>query len=120
MTTKLLFITKRAKLDIETAISLLTKKVSKSDKDDWEKLKRVLIWCKNTINDARVVGATSFTDMLTWIDAAYAVHTSIKIHTGGVMPMVIGAVHSKSSTQKLNTKEINRGINSRCKRISTI
>ena len=48
VTAKLLFITKRAKPDIETVVSFLTKRVARSNEDDWKKLKRVLIWCKKT------------------------------------------------------------------------
>ena len=33
---KLLFIMKRSRIDLETAVSLLTTRVSKSDVDDWE------------------------------------------------------------------------------------
>ena len=59
---------------------------------------------QKNINDVRVVGATSLADILTWIDAAYAVHTDMKNHTDGIMSMGIRALHSKASTQKLNTK----------------
>ena len=101
---KLLFIVKRARPDCETAISFLTRRVSKSDEDDWEKLRRVLLWCKNTINDIRVIGATSLTDVFTWIDAAYAVHSDMRSHTGGIMFMGVGTVHGKSGVQKLSTR----------------
>ena len=46
VTAKLLFIIKRARPDCETTVSFLTKRVSKSDLGDWEKLRRVLIFCK--------------------------------------------------------------------------
>ena len=38
LTAKLLYIMKRARPDIETAISFLSRQVSKSDMDDWKKL----------------------------------------------------------------------------------
>ena len=40
-TQKLLYIMKRARPDLETAVSFLMRRVSKSDLDDWGKLKRV-------------------------------------------------------------------------------
>ena len=42
--------------------------------------------------------------MKTWVDASYAVHKDMKRHTGGVISFGRGAIVSKSSKQKLNTK----------------
>jgi hypothetical protein len=42
--------------------------------------------------------------MHTWVDASYAVHGDMKSHTGGVISFGRGAVLSKSSKQKLNTR----------------
>ena len=39
---KFLFIMKRSRPDVETAVGFLTMRVSKSDVDDWEKMKRIL------------------------------------------------------------------------------
>ena len=104
ITAALLYLMKRVRPDIETAISFLMRRVSKSDVDDWWKLKRVLAYLKNTIDDVRVVGATSLTEILSWIDASFAVHSDMKSHTGGCTSMGIGLVHQKSSTQKSNSK----------------
>ena len=102
---KLLYIAKRARPDIETAIAFLCTRVSKSTMNNWLKLKRVLSILKNTINDARIIGATSLEDLYTWIDAAYSMHDSdMKSHTGGAMSLGRGTVHQKSSKQKLNMK----------------
>ena len=104
ITAALLYLMKRVRPDIETAISFLMRRVSKSDVDDWWKLKRVLAYLKNSIDDVRVVGATSLTEILSWIDASFAVHSDMKSHTGGCTSMGIGLVHQKSSTQKSNSK----------------
>ena len=103
-TAALLYLMKRVRPDIETSISFLMRRVSKSDVDDWGKLKRVLAYLKNTIDDVRVIGATSLTQILTWIDASFAVHNDMKSHTRGCTSMGIGLVHQKSSTQKSNSK----------------
>jgi len=50
---------------------------------------------KNTIDDVRVIVATSLTQILTWIDASFAVHSDMKSHTGGCTSMGIGLVHQK-------------------------
>ena len=39
-----------------------------------------------------------------WINAAYAVHSDMRSHTGGTMSFGIGVIHTQSSRQKLNTK----------------
>ena len=46
---KLMYIAKRARPDIETAVGFLSTRVSKSDTDDWAKLKTVLQYLYGTI-----------------------------------------------------------------------
>ena len=104
VTAKLLYITKRARPDLETAISYLTTRVSKSNNRDWYKLKRVLSFIKETIDDPRIMGAASLHDLITWIDASYAVHPNMRGHTGGVMSYGKGVVHARAGKQKLNVK----------------
>ena len=101
---KLLYITKRGRPDLETLISFLTTRVSKSTEDDWRKLRRGLLFINGTINKKRIIGARSLKDLFTWIDAAYAVHANMRGHTGGAMSMGYGIIHGKSSKQKINTK----------------
>ena len=43
--------------------------------------------------------------ILKWfVDASYATHIDMKIHTGSLMTMVKGNIISKSTKQKINTK----------------
>ena len=95
---------KRARPDLETAVAFLCTRVSKSDKHDWKKLKRVLKYVYGTLDYKRVIGAKSLKDLQAWIDAAYAVHWDMRSHTGRAMSFGIGTIHCKSSRQKLNTK----------------
>ena len=104
VTQKLLYVAKWVQPDIETLLSFLTMRVTKSDTDDWEKLRRGLIFIKNTINDKKIIGAKTLSELYTWIDSAYAVHPNIKGHTGGGIPMGYGVVHCKGSKQKINVK----------------
>ena len=101
---KLLWVMKRGRPDIETAIAFLCTRVKDPDVDDWEKLKRLLCFLSETINDVRVIGASSMEILHTWIDASFAVHDDMKGHTGGTMSFGKGVLHAKSSKQKLNTK----------------
>ena len=100
----LLYIMKRARPDIETGVSFLMRRVSKSTKDDWMKLKRILSFLNGTIEDERTIGADSLTEIFTWIDAAYAVHDKLRSHMGGLISLGTGVVHAKSSMKKINTK----------------
>ena len=65
-TGKLLYISKRARLDIQLAVAFLCKRVSCCDKDDWRKLKRVLQYLRGTIDDTLIMGADSMHKMCTW------------------------------------------------------
>ena len=71
---KLLFIMKRERPDLETTISFLMTRVSKSNEDDWRKLKQYLDFIKGTINDKRIIGADNISDLFVWVDASHAIH----------------------------------------------
>ena len=53
---KILNLKKRARPNIETAVSFLCTRVQQPDTDDWKKLCRVLSYLHNTINDVRSIG----------------------------------------------------------------
>ena len=100
----LIWIMKRARPDLETAISFLCTRVSKSDEDDWIKLRRVIAFIQCTIEDVRIIGASDLNKIFTWIDSAYAVNPDMRSQTGGAISMGIGLIHAKCSKQKLNVK----------------
>ena len=54
---KLLYISKRARIDIDLTISFLCTRVSKSTEEDWEKLRRLLQYMHMTIDMPRIIGA---------------------------------------------------------------
>jgi hypothetical protein len=101
---KLLYVSKRGRLDIQLAIAFLCTRVSCSTKKDWLKVKRVLEYLQCTLDEFVTLGANDITMMKTWVDASYAVHKDMKSHTGGVVSFGQGAIMSKSLKQKLNTK----------------
>jgi hypothetical protein len=101
---KLLYISPRGRIDIQLAIAFLCTRVSCSTDQDWEKLKRVMQFLNRTLDDYMIIGADCLTVLKTWVDASYGVHPDMKSHTGGVVSLGTGAIMSKSSKQKLNTK----------------
>ena len=62
---KVMYLCKRAKPDIEPALSYLCNKVSKPNQGDRTKLDRVLDFLKATKDDKRVSGATSLDKLMT-------------------------------------------------------
>jgi hypothetical protein len=101
---KLLYVSKRGKLDIQLPIAFLCNRVSCSTEKDWLKLKRVLEYLRGTLDEFLTLGADNLGNMRRWVDTSYAVHKDMKSHTGGFVSFGRGAVMSKASKQKLNTK----------------
>ena len=90
--------------DLETLVSFLTMKVTKSNVDHSEKLKRGLTYIKNTIKYKIIIGAKIISDLYTWIDTEYAVHNNMRGHTGGAISIGYGIIHRKASKQKIIVK----------------
>ena len=80
---KLLYICKRAHLDLQVAIGFLCTRVSAPLQQDWQKLKRVLMYVRGTINMPRIISLGEITNMDIYINAAHAVHSNMKGQTGG-------------------------------------
>ena len=78
--------------------------MTKSTNEDKAKLRQVLQYLKQTIDDKIIMGADSLSQLCTRVDAAYGVHPDLKIHTGGCMSFGYKMVHCQSRKQKLNTK----------------
>jgi Reverse transcriptase (RNA-dependent DNA polymerase). len=104
VTAKLLYISKRCRLDIQNAVGFLCTRVSKPDEDDWKKLKRVLQYLRGTIDDKLYLGCVNIGKMKSFVDAAFAVHQDMKSHTGGGISWGIGILLSMCQKQRLNTK----------------
>ena len=101
---KLLFVSKRVRVDISPTIAFLCTRVSKSTEEDWEKLRRMLGYLKGTMNMKRIIGSDGLSTLRTYVDASYATHPDMKGHTGGLISLGKGTIQTKSSKQKLNTK----------------
>mmetsp|Transcript_9529 Transcript_9529/g.13501 ORF Transcript_9529/g.13501 Transcript_9529/m.13501 type:complete len:352 (+) Transcript_9529:3702-4757(+) len=101
---KLLWLIKRGRPNIEVPVSFLCTRVQESCWSDWLMLRCVLVFLKHTTNDVRKIGMHNVGDLITMVDASYAVHQNMRGHTGGLMTMGRGFLHSKSSKQKFNAK----------------
>jgi Reverse transcriptase (RNA-dependent DNA polymerase) len=103
-TAKLLFLCKRARPDLQTAVSFLTTRVKEPDIDDYKKLSRVMKYLRGTMDMPLTLEANDSSIIQWWIDASFAVHPDMKSHTGGMMSLGKGGVYGTSTRQKLVTK----------------
>ena len=101
-----------ARPDLETAISFLCRRVSKSDKENWKKLKRVMLWVKESIDNKIIIVADILRYVYTWIYSAYEAYGDMRIHTRGSISMVNGVFHKKVSVKML--KNLHGGGTSWC------
>ena len=101
---QLLFLSARARRDIQPATAFLTTRVRSPDEDDWGKVKRVLGYLKGTLHMPLILSADSLTLSRWWVDAAYAVHDDCRGHTGAGMSFGQGMALSYSWKHKINTK----------------
>ena len=101
---KLLFLSKRARPDIQIAIAFLCTRVKKPDYDDWKKLGRVMKYLRGSKDLVLTLEADNMNVIKWWADGAFAVHDDCKSHTGGIMKIGDGAAYATSRKQKLNTR----------------
>jgi hypothetical protein len=101
---KLLFLCKRGRPDIQTAIAFLCTRVQHPTRHDYNKLSRVIKYLRKTADLVLRLSADNLNIIKWWVDASYGVHHDMRSHTGGVMSMGTGAAYSTSKKQKLNTK----------------
>ncbi len=104
MTSKLLFLAKQERPDIQVAVAFLTTRVKSPDEDDYKKLARVIRYLRMTKGLTLTLEADKTHIIKWWVDASFAVHRDMRSHTGGTMTMGRGSAYSTSTRQKLNKK----------------
>jgi hypothetical protein len=100
----LLYVSSRARVDTQTALSFLCTRVSNPTEQDRRKLKRLLQYLRGTLHMPRVLGAETLHRMTTYVDVAFAPHPDMRSHTGGGISFGRGALCTKSTKQRINTK----------------
>jgi Reverse transcriptase (RNA-dependent DNA polymerase) len=101
---KLLYLAKRVRPDILTAIAFLSTRVQAPTEDDWTKLQRLLKYINGTKDLGICLEAGAGIVVLAYVDASFAVHGDMKSHTGGMISLGKGPVYVRSSKQKLTSK----------------
>ena len=100
---QLLYLSKRARPDIQLAVAFLCTRVQHPDTDDQLKLARVAKYLDATIGLPLILSMDDTGEMRWHVDASFAVHNDMKSHTGATMTMGQGAAYNQSSKQKINT-----------------
>ena len=101
---QLLFLSCRARRDIQTPVAFLTTRVKKPDADDWGKVKRVLQYLRATMSMPLNLTVDNLQCTRWFVDASHGVHDDCKGHTGAGMTLGRGAAISFSRKQKINTR----------------
>jgi len=104
MVAKLLYLSKRARPDIATAVAYLTTRVTKPNQADYAKLRRCIGYLRQTKDLALTLSGDDLHNVQWYVDASFAVHPDMRSHTGIIMTFGKGAVISMLVRQKLNTK----------------
>jgi hypothetical protein len=78
LTAKLLYLSKRARPDLQTAVAFVCKRVKQPDVDDWKKLGRCLRYLRGTKELVLTLESDGTGMIQWWIDASFAVHPDMK------------------------------------------
>jgi len=101
---KLLFLCKRARPDIQTAVTYLSSRVKAPKIDELMKLRRVMRYLRATRDLPLTLGADAVVQAGWRVDASFGIHDDMKSHTGVIMSLEKGAVYATSRRQRLNTR----------------
>uniref|UniRef100_UPI0026F06B80 Ty1/Copia family ribonuclease HI n=1 Tax=Phenylobacterium aquaticum TaxID=1763816 RepID=UPI0026F06B80 len=102
---KLLYLAKRARVDILLPIAFLSTRVKSPTSQDADKLMRVLKYLNGTVENVLVLRPSSSMELEGYIDAAFGCHPDGKSHTGLVVTLAGCTVLCMSSKQKLVTRD---------------
>ena len=86
-TMQLLYLSKRARPDLQLPVSFLTTRVKNPTEHDWKKLARTMQYLQSTADLPLTLEASSLQVIKWYIDASYAVHADMQSHTGAFMTL---------------------------------
>jgi hypothetical protein len=103
-TMKAMFLSKRARPDINPAIGFFAGRVKQPNEGDWKKLLKVMGYLKGTREDVLTLEADDCQTLTWYVDAAFGVHADMKSQTGSVFTMGKGSIISDALKQKVNSR----------------
>ena len=103
LTAQCLFLAKRARPDLQTAVAFHCTRVLFPDEDDDLKLGRMIRYLMATRHLPLILKVDDDGIAYWWIDASFAVHENMRSRTGMHMSLGKGTVYGASVKQKINT-----------------
>jgi len=101
---QLLYLGKRIRMDILTAVAFLTTRVTKATQEDDGKLLRVLKYLRGTADIGLVLDGREGIAVEVYADASHAVHDDAKGHSGAVARVGKATVYASSTKQKVMSR----------------
>jgi hypothetical protein len=101
---KVLYLAKRARPDVLVCVSFLASRVLEPNTDDFAKLNRLLKYINGSKELGIVLEPDNDLNIVSYIDASYAVHNDMRSHAGTIVSVGKGPVYAKSSRMKLMVK----------------
>ena len=98
---KLLYLAKRVRPDILTAVACLSTRVQSPTEQDNEKLARVLRYVNGTKDMSICLEEKNGVTTLAYVDASFGVHEGYKSHTGAALSIGRGSIYVRSSKETL-------------------
>ena len=102
LTAQCLYLSKRARPDLQTSIAFHCTRVKCPDEDDDKKLARTIRYLEKTKYLPMILKADKEGIIQWWIDASFAVHNDMRSRSGIHMSLGRGAIVGSSAKQKLN------------------
>ena len=99
-----LFACKRGRPDISPAVSFFTTRVREPTEEDWNKICGMMRFLKQTQYDVLTLSIDNSGVIRWFVDAAFALHSDFRSHTGTVATMGKGAAGHICRKQGLNTR----------------
>lgn len=101
---RLLYLAKRARMDILTAVSHLCSRVRDPTEEDQKKLNRVFMYLFSTKDHVMKFKIGCIVDIIAYIDASFGIHMDGSSRTGVVLYMVGVVIAAWTCKQKIVTK----------------
>lgn len=101
---KLLYLSERARSDIQLAVSLLCTRVRAADEHDWKKVGCPLKCLRQTSKLPLILEEDHTNVVKWWVNAAFAVTADMRNHSGGTMSMGKDSIYSASMRQCIITR----------------
>ena len=82
---KLLRVCQRGRMDCSPDVDFLCTRMKSPDVKDGKKLKRLISFLHQTIDNVSIIGSDDLLKMQTFIDSSHVLHEDMKGHTGGTI-----------------------------------